>query len=284
MQTTYYKNQSVQQPQFIAEICFDYYNERLRIDDYRGNPVQLVNWMEEEAVKNKFQKIIVKTRHEDLSFWIQQGYLYEGEFSSYFNGASALAMCKYLNVERRNSSYWLDEDNILKGVVKLPQGAAQSPLPEKYTLRMADEGDAKSLSDLYGEVFEVYPTPMDDPDYVLKMIKSGTLFCVIEHEQKIISAASADVNSTYHNAEITDCATLPEHRKAGLMKHLVDQLENELFDRNIYCAYSIARSLSFGMNAVFHQKGYIYKGRLANNCKIFDKYEDMNIWVKDLSS
>ncbi|GGB55154.1 putative beta-lysine N-acetyltransferase [Fictibacillus barbaricus] len=284
MQTTYYKNQSVQQPQFIAEICFDYYNERLRIDDYRGNPVQLVNWMEEEAVKNKFQKIIVKTRHEDLSFWIQQGYLYEGEFSSYFNGASAFAMCKYLNVERRNSSYWLDEDNILKGVVKLPQGTAQSPLPEKYTLRMADEGDVKSLSDLYGKVFEVYPTPMDDPDYVLKMIKSGTLFCVIEHEQKIISAASADVNSTYHNAEITDCATLPEHRKAGLMKHLVDQLENELFDRNIYCAYSIARALSFGMNAVFHQKGYMYKGRLANNCKIFDKYEDMNIWVKDLSS
>jgi putative beta-lysine N-acetyltransferase len=284
MQTTYYKNQSVQQPQFIAEICFDYYNERLRIDDYRGNPVQLVNWMEEEAVKNKFQKIIVKTRHEDLSFWIQQGYLYEGEFSSYFNGASAFAMCKYLNVERRNSSYWLDEDNILKGVVKLPQGTAQSPLPEKYTLRMADEGDVKSLSDLYGKVFEVYPTPMDDPDYVLKMIKSGTLFCVIEHEQKIISAASADVNSTYHNAEITDCATLPEHRKAGLMKHLVDQLENELFDRNIYCAYSIARALSFGMNAVFYQKGYMYKGRLANNCKIFDKYEDMNIWVKDLSS
>lgn len=283
MQTTYYKNQSVQQPQFIAEICFDYYNERLRIDDYRGNPVQLVNWMEEEAVKNKFQKIIVKTRHLDLSFWIQQGYLYEGEFSSYFNGASAFAMCKFLNVERRNSSYWLDEDNILKGVLKLPQGTAQSPLPEKYTLRMADEGDVKSLSDLYGKVFEVYPTPMDDPDYVLKMIKSGTLFCVIEHEQKIISAASADVNSTYHNAEITDCATLPEHRKAGLMKHLVDKLENELFERNIYCAYSIARALSFGMNAVFYQKGYMYKGRLANNCKIFDKYEDMNIWVKDLS-
>ncbi len=38
------------------------------------------------------------------------------------------------------------------------------------------------------------------------------------------------------------------------------------------------------MNAAFHQLGYTYTGRLANNCYIFDKLEDMNIWVKDLSS
>ena len=38
------------------------------------------------------------------------------------------------------------------------------------------------------------------------------------------------------------------------------------------------------MNLAFHQLGYTYTGRLANNCYIFDKLEDMNIWVKDLSS
>ncbi|MDM5316361.1 putative beta-lysine N-acetyltransferase [Fictibacillus sp. b24] len=284
MQTTYYENHKVQQPHFTADTCFDYYNERLRIDDYRGSVNHLVIWLEEEVIKNNFNKVIVKSRYEDTALWIQQGYIYEGEFTKYFNGAPAIAMCKYFTNERRNSQYWLDEDNLLKGVMKLPQGASQSPFPEKYSLRMADVQDAKSLAELYGEVFEVYPTPMDNPEYVLKMIQSGTLFCVVEHEKKIVSAASADVNSTYHNAEITDCATLSNHRKFGLMKHLVDQLEKELFNRSIYCSYSIARALSFGMNAVFYQKGYVYKGRLANNCKIFDKYEDMNIWVKDLSS
>ncbi|KZE66021.1 beta-lysine acetyltransferase [Fictibacillus phosphorivorans] len=283
MQTTYYENQKVQKPQFTADSCFDYYNERLRIDDYRGCVNQLIIWLEEEAIKNNFYKVIVKSRYEDLALWIQQGYIYEGEFTQYFNGASAIAMCKYFNNERRNSLYWMDEDNILKGVMKLPQGVSLSPLPKEYSIRMADVQDVKSLAELYREVFEVYPTPMDNPDYVLKMIQSGTLFCVVEHEKKIVSAASADVNSMYHNAEITDCATLPTHRKFGLMKHLVNQLEKELFNRRIYCSYSIARALSFGMNAVFYQKEYNYKGRLANNCKIFDKYEDMNIWVKDLS-
>jgi hypothetical protein len=57
-------------------------------------------------------------------------------------------------------------------------------------------------------------------------------------------------------------------------------LEKHLEDNGIYCVYSIARALSFGMNAVFFQLGYEYRGRLANNCCIFDKIEDMNLWVK----
>jgi beta-lysine N6-acetyltransferase len=281
--TTFYKNEKIQKPQFTAEVCFDYYNKRLRIDDYRGNVSLLEKWVDEIATQNKFDKIIIKSRHDDLSKWLKLGFIYEGEFTGYYNGASAVSMCKYFNNERRNSSYWVEEDKIIKDVLGMSQSSISIPMPKEYTLRMADEQDAKELADLYGQVFEVYPTPMNDPEYVLKMIKSETLFAVITYQNRIVSAASADINAVYHNAELTDCATLIEHRKFGLMKHLIHQLEQELFKRNIYCSYSIARALSFGMNAVFHQRGYVYKGRLANNCKIFDKFEDMNIWVKDLS-
>ncbi|MBY6035917.1 putative beta-lysine N-acetyltransferase [Fictibacillus nanhaiensis] len=283
MHTTYYENHKIQQPQFTAEVCFDYYSERLRIDDYRGNAEVLEKWMKDVISKNTFHKVIIKSRQEDYLYWLQKGFHYEGEFTGYFNGASAVAMCKYYSNERRNSNYWIEEDKILNDVTNLSKPTLYQPLPNGYSMRLADEQDAKGLADLYGHVFEVYPTPMDDPQYVLKMIRTGTLYCLITHENKIVSAASADVNETYHNAELTDCATLIEHRKYGLMKHLIDQLEKELFNRGIYCSYSIARALSFGMNAVFYQKEYQYKGRLTNNCKIFNKYEDMNIWVKDLS-
>jgi putative beta-lysine N-acetyltransferase len=283
LHTTYYENQKIQKPQFIAETCFDYYNERLRVDDYRGNVNLLEQWLKEIVATHNFHKVIIKTRKEDVSHWLKQGFIYEGVFSNYFNGASAIAMCKYFSNDRRNSSYWLEEDHILSNVQNLLKGNPTNTMPLEYKMRMAEDKDALELAKLYGTVFEVYPTPMDDPEYVLKMIQTGTLFCLITHNDKLVSAASADVNQSYNNAEITDCATLVEHRKFGLMKHLIDQLEKELFNRSIYCCYSIARALSFGMNAVFHQRGYEYKGRLANNCKIFDKYEDMNIWVKNLS-
>jgi putative beta-lysine N-acetyltransferase len=136
---------------------------------------------------------------------------------------------------------------------------------------------------LYGKVFKIYPTPMNNPEYVKKCMKGGTVFYIFYYEGEIISAASAEINAFYHNAEITDCATLPEHRQHGLMKHLIAKLEEHLVSHEIYCIYSLARSLSFGMNGALHQHGYSYRGRLANNCYIFDKLEDMNLWVKNYS-
>jgi putative beta-lysine N-acetyltransferase len=283
MNTTYYENRNIVKKQFAANACFDYYNERLRIDDYRGNVKLIADWIDSVIDEHQFEKVIIKSRKEDIVSWLQIGFVYEGEFTSYYNGSSAIAMCKYFSNGRRNSIYWVKEDAILSDIYQLSKSSDTSSLPSGYTMRMAEEADAKDLAHLYGLVFDIYPTPMDDPEYVLKMIRSGTLFCLITHNDKLVSAASADIQAEYHNAEITDCATLTEHRKFGLMKHLISKLEDELFNRQIFCSYSIARALSFGMNAVFYQRGYEYKGRLANNCKIFDKYEDMNIWVKDLS-
>jgi putative beta-lysine N-acetyltransferase len=87
----------------------------------------------------------------------------------------------------------------------------------------------------------------------------------------------------YFNAELTDCATLSEHRTFGLMKKLLMKLEAELVKQEIFCAYSIARAQSFGMNAVLHQLRFKYRGRLLNNCYISQELENMNMWVKELS-
>jgi beta-lysine N6-acetyltransferase len=114
-------------------------------------------------------------------------------------------------------------------------------------------------------------------------MENGTIFLFVEKEKEIISAASAEINAEQVNAELTDCATLPSYRGGGLMKQLLSGLEEELAKQQIFCVYTIARSLSFGMNAAFKQLGYHYGGRLVNNCYIYDKMEDMNIWWKDLS-
>jgi putative beta-lysine N-acetyltransferase len=104
------------------------------------------------------------------------------------------------------------------------------------------------------------------------------------YQGKIVSAASAEINSFYKNAELTDCATLAEHRKFGLMKMILQELEKDLKNNGIFCAYSIARALSFGMNAALFQLGYSYRGRFMNNCYIYDKLENMNMWVKNLAN
>jgi beta-lysine N6-acetyltransferase len=268
---------------YTITLYVDYFNSRLRIDDYRGNVLAIVHKAKELSKHYSCSKIIWKVRAHDWLILIQQGYVLEGIIKHYFNGDHAYCMCIYFDHSRKNSAYWIKEDEVIAAIYKLDNQGIQRKLPKNYTIRTGTLEDAQQLSVLYDTVFEMYPTPMNEPDYLEKVMKEGTIFYIVEYEGKIISAASAEINESYHNAELTDCATYVEHRKHGLMKYLIFHLEEELKKKKIYCAYSLSRALSFWVNRVFHQLGYQYNGRLINNCYIFDKLEDMNVWVKDLS-
>ena len=269
----------IKQPKLEATVYKDSYNRRLRVDGFNGNVARLWEYVMDEAVTHRFEKILVKARFNQVSYLLEKGFVLEGGVNGYFSGDRAFFMSGFLTDERRNSSYWKEEDDILRAVQKLDR----KEVDVTGSITLANVGHAHELADLYQEVFKLYPVPLHDPDYVKESMKNGTIFVCIEENGKIISAASAEVSASNQNAELTDCATRPSHRKGGYMKHLLSRLENELIQQNIFCAYTIARALSFGMNAAFHQLGYRYRGRLANNCIIFDKMEDMNIWERDLS-
>ena len=97
---------------------------------------------------------------------------------------------------------------------------------------------------------------------------------------KIVAAASAEINKQYRNAELTDCATAEGFQGKGYMRSLLLELERNLRTQGITCLYTIARAESFGMNKAFHDLGFAYSGRMTNNCFIFSGLEDMNVWYK----
>lgn len=281
---TYYTNQVESGTDYSAQLCVDFFNKRLRVDDYRGNVDSLCVRICELAGEHALTKVFIKARENDWQCYLSKGYMLEGIYKGYFKGDDAYCMALYFDLERRTSDYWMEEDRILNEVLRLPLKADRPEAPEQFSLRRACEKDAERLAGLYNEIFQTYPTPMTDPSYIKKVMAEGTIFYLIEQAHRPISAASAEINEIYANAEITDCATLPTFRKHGLMGQLIHALEDELLSRNIRCAYSLARALSFGMNAVLAQMGYRYYGRLTKNCDIYDKFEDMNLWVKMLTS
>ncbi|RAU04299.1 putative beta-lysine N-acetyltransferase [Bacillus pumilus] len=265
---------------FSALVCIDSFNERIRLDDYSGRVRDVIQSVLQEAAACKASKVIVKVRREHVPLFLEKGFRLEGVFSHYFLGSDAYGMSLFLTEDRMNSSYWLEEDEIVASIqakeIKKDQGTWQN----EYVMRKADPKDIHKLAKLYDTVFETYPTPMNEPDYIQKVMEEGTIFYVVEHDEHIVSAASAEINAPYGHAELTDCATLPAYRKLGFMHHLILALEKELQSMHIYVFYSLARALSYGMNQVFYHLGYTYTGRFQNNCYIFDKIEDMNLWVK----
>ncbi|PLS16237.1 putative beta-lysine N-acetyltransferase [Bacillus sp. M6-12] len=266
---------------YFLDIYLDPFNKRARVDDYRGNFDHCLSEAVLSAEEMNAEKLIFKARKEDLIRLVSAGFELEALITKYFSGSDAYFLVKYFKAGRRDSPEWQKEDDIVKNVQHLPSVGPMPNPPAEYEMRRAQLADAPQLAELYKSVFQVYPVPMNSPDYIREVMESDTIFYVYQHNGRIISAASAEINRIYNNAEITDCATLPEHRQFGLMKLLIAGLEKELYQMKIYCTYSIARSLSFGMNAALHQLGYVFGGRLANNCYIFSSLEDMNVWVKN---
>ncbi|MDR6122725.1 putative beta-lysine N-acetyltransferase [Bacillus sp. SLBN-46] len=277
--TTYIEENS-----FFVEVYLDPFNKRIRVDDYRGN-IQLVLKRVEELVQDQHaEKLIVKGRSNDFMILMENGLQPEAVVDRFFLGSDAFFFSKFYSQDRKKNDHWITEDGMIHSIYQLDPTMEKNLPPKEYELKKADENCAAELSTLYRQVFQVYPTPLHDPEYVKKTMKDGTIYYVYFHQGKIVSAASAEINSFYKNAELTDCATISEHRKYGLMKMILQELEGELKKKGIFCSYSIARSLSFGMNAVLFQLGYTYRGRLMNNCYIYDKLENMNMWVKNLAT
>jgi beta-lysine N6-acetyltransferase len=273
----------INESNFYLEVYLDPYNKRIRVDDYRGNTNLVLEKADELVRQYQAEKLIMKARSEDYLPIYESGLQPEAIVDRYFLGSDAHFFSKFYTIERKRNDHWITEDGMIHRIYQLNPTIDKPNPPKEYELRKADEKCAVELAGLYRQVFQIYPTPLHDPEYVKKTMKEGTIYYVYFYQGKVVSAASAEVNTYYKNAELTDCATLTEHRKYGLMKIILRELEGELKSQGIYCAYSIARSLSFGMNAVLFQLGYKYRGRLMNNCFIYDKLENMNMWVKNLA-
>ena len=278
----YYTNQVENGSDYSVSFCLDFFNKRLRVDDYQGNVDAIYKRIAGIAQTNTLTKVFIKAKEGDWQTFLSKGCMLEGIYKGYFRGCDAYCMAFYLDLERRTSDYWMEEDRLLEQVLALPLKLDRPAVPENCILRIARTEDAEQLAALYDQIFQTYPTPMNDPSYVAKVMREGTIFYLVESPDQLVSAASAEINTLYGNAEMTDCATLPSYRNQGLMRLLMHALEDELLARNITCAYSLSRALSLGMNAVFFQMGYRYYGRLTKNCDIYDKFEDMNLWVKTL--
>lgn len=274
----------LEESSYFLEVYLDPFNKRIRIDNYRGNTKLLLEKAEELVEQYQAEKLIIKGHSKDCLPFFEYGLQPEAVVDRYFLGSDAHFYSKFYTQERKRNDHWITEDGMIRSIYQLDTSIQKAYPPKEYELRKADESCAAELAALYRQVFQIYPTPLHHPEYVKKTMQEGTVYYVFFSQGKIVSAASAEINAFYKNAELTDCATLTEHRKYGLMKIILQELEAELKGQGIFCAYSIARSLSFGMNAVLYQLGYLYRGRLMNNCYIYDKLENMNMWVKNLAN
>lgn len=247
-----------------------------------GTPENAARSLTELAETKGYSKAIAKVPEEKVDAFSAEGFEEEARVSGmYAQHGDGIFVARYFTPERR------DEDLVptFEGVRVLAQGKATEAcreMPAGYAIVPLQEKDAPEIVDVFRQVFTKYPFPIHDTAFIKQTMNEGTLYFGVRFKGQLVALSSAEVDSVVKNAEMTDFATLPEHRSNGIASKLLAEMESSMRMMGIMTVYTIARAVSPGMNITFARAGYTYCGRLPNNTCISEGIESMNVWSKKL--
>jgi putative beta-lysine N-acetyltransferase len=230
-----------------------------------------------------YSKIFAKVPASALSLFIARGYVVEARVPGFFRGREdGYFASKFLDAKRRRES--ADPAAVLAAVrEKAGDACPAAVLPEGWTCAPAAEDDADDLAALYGEVFATYPFPIADPGYLREtMAGDYRYFLVRTVDGRLAAASSAEIYRDDENVEMTDFAVHPDFRGRNLSIYLLSRMEGEMRAAGMKTAFTIARALSYPINATFARAGYAWGGTLINNTNICGGFESMNVWYRAL--
>lgn len=268
--------------QAVAEV--DPVNGRVRVKRYRFEHRQGLAALGEYLLclsrAEGCGKVLAWVREADWEQFLGRGFVLEGVIPGYFGGEAAYCLSYFVDPDRQ-ASRRLERENTIREAVLTEEPAWSRRLDSRFALTAPSVEDVAEMAHLYRQVFTTYPSPLHDPSYIHHLMATGEgVFRIVRDGRRLVSACAAEVDRSDRQAEMTDCATLPDYRGEGLMAAQLHDLEAAMRGHGVSCLFSLARASSHGMNLVLRRLGYRLRGRMVNNCHIMGAYEDMNLWVK----
>jgi len=229
-----------------------------------------------------YTKIFAKVPASALSLFIARGYIVEARVPRFFRGREdGYFAAKFFDAERQRES--ADTAAVLATVRAKGGERRPAALPSGYTCALATEDDADDLAALYGEVFATYPFPIADAGYLRETMAGDYRYFIVRAvDGRLAAASSAEIYRQDENVEMTDFAVHPDFRGRSLSGFLLSRMEEAMRAAGMKTAFTIARALSYPINATFARAGYAWAGTLVNNTNICGGFESMNVWYRAL--
>lgn len=244
----------------------------------------IIRQTESLAEENGYTKIFAKVPRWAESAFSAAGYETEAVIPHFFTGEEdACFMSRYFDGARGRLKNASEMDRVLARARNTPPMDRPAVPAGKFRHAVLGPEDAEEMAQIYRTVFETYPFPIYDPAYLRQTMEKNIVYFGVRDRGKLAAVSSCEMDEDGKNVEMTDFATLPEYRAQGLASFLLSEMEREMVKRGILTAYTIARSMSYGMNITFAKHRYAYCGTLVNNTNISGSIESMNVWYRALS-
>jgi len=261
-----------------------HYNNRVYLMKIApGDSQDIIRYADDLAQKERYTKIFAKVPASRQAIFATAGYTVEATVPFFYKGTEpAVFMAKYSDPARATPHDAKELADVLTEVSGYAGERSSHAIPEGFFLGQVQAEDAPDIASLYRLVFETYPFPVFDPEYIRKTMTENIRYFVIKKSHMLAAVASCEIDSENRNIEVTDFATNPLFRGRGFAGILLRSMETEMKQEGIRLSYTIARAIFRPINAVFAGAGYQFGGMLPNNTNISGSMESMNVWYRKL--
>lgn len=264
-----------------VEAVVDTYSDRLRCDHPDvDDGLALGLALTEQARDESCGRIVVLARDDLAEGLHEAGFQHEATMPGFYGGQGDCAVMGFALDDDRGLSA---DARAVRRVEQLLREAPPEHARPAIETERANPGDGEAIAQLINDTFAHYPTPSGVSDYIEQHIEEGTPFRMVREQGEVIACASADLVPEALTAELTDCATRPEHRGRGLMQAILGDLILDLTQLGYPTAFTLARARVPGVNLAFQRLGFELRGRMTQSCRIGTGLEDMNVWSRRLA-
>lgn len=265
-----------------VHVVDDPFSDRIRCDHPEcSDGAALGDALRDLAEEQGRGRVVALVPERIASDLIETGYHLDGVMPGFYRGEED---CAVLGLATKAARAPLAHPVEVAAVDELIKSAPAPRVREKVWTERALPCDAADVAALLGSTFEDYPTPSSDPAYVRSQIEEGVPFRVVRDEGELVACASADLVRSAETAELTDCATRPDHRGRGYMQFILADLIDDVGRLGYPTVFTLARARVAGVNLAFQRLGFELRGRMNQSCRIGDGIEDMNIWSRETAN
>ena len=247
-----------------------------------GDGEEIVERLGRLADRGGRSKVFAKVPTGRAAWFTSQGYVIEAEIPPGPGGEEGLVfVSRFVDPARGIPRDGAAVAAVLERARVDRAGGAAPALPPGMVEAPGGTEDAEAIARLYGAVFESYPFPIHEPDFIRRSMDGGVRYVLIRTlEGRLVAVSSAEPAGGGEMLEMTDFATAPDFRGQGLARRLLATMVRDAHGRGIPLSFTIARAVSAGMNLTFHRGGYRFAGTLVNNTNISGGLESMNVWYR----
>lgn len=254
-------------------------SDRIYLMKYRSADEKIVFSRMKELIRlEHYTKVFAKVSAIDLPAFLAEGFIMEAFVPGFFGGIQDGVFLSRFFSEKRCTAP-TEALSALSSILKKPSNSDEK-FDQRFLVRALHAEDVPEMIDIFKAVFENYPFPIFEPEFLKESMAEETFYFGVFEEEKLIAVSSAECDLKNQNAEMTDFAVLPEKRGQKLGSLLLEEMEIAMKKKGILTFYTIARLKSLGMNRTFQKANYRYGGTLISNTAISTGIESMNVWYK----